>query len=141
MVYVAPDHRQDKGQAVPAKAKAPPQNLFNIYTQGKDAEALNQFVKQHTGFDVRLRPRLGMTWLLVTRLLTAVLVPVLQFEIYRSKTFLYVLAATFLALLVLAAKLVLDHIDFVLAKLRRKQLWMTVSLVRHCFDKGPWAED
>lgn len=60
IVYVAPDHAQDKGHAVPSKAKAPPQNVFNIYTQGKDAESLNQFVKQHTGFDVRLScPVLG----------------------------------------------------------------------------------
>lgn len=54
----------------------------------------------------------------------------LQFEIQRSKAFLYVIAASLLALVVIVAKLVLDHIDFVLAKLRRKQLWMTVSLVR-----------
>lgn len=53
-----------------------------------------------------------------------------QFEIQRSKTFLYVIVATFLATLVLVAKLVLDHLDTVLTKLRRKQLWMTVSLVR-----------
>lgn len=53
IVYVAPDHSQDKGNAVPSKAKVDPQKVFNIYTQGKEAEAINQFVKQHTGFDVR----------------------------------------------------------------------------------------
>lgn len=53
VVYVAPDHSEDKGNAVPRKAQVAPQNVFNIYTQGKDAESLNQFVRQHTGFDVR----------------------------------------------------------------------------------------
>jgi hypothetical protein len=34
------------------------------------------------------------------------------------------------ALLLILAKIVLSNLDKVLAKLRRKRLWMTVSLVR-----------
>jgi hypothetical protein len=101
-VYVAPDRSLDAGERLPKKAKVEPQNLYNVYSQGKEAEAMQTFVKQRTGFD---------------------------FAIQRSKTFLYVLLAAALLVMIVTAKLVLDHLDFVLAKLRRKQLWMTVSLL------------
>ncbi|RLN55888.1 hypothetical protein BBJ28_00019825 [Nothophytophthora sp. Chile5] len=90
------------GDSVPAKAKVPPQNLYNVYSQGKEAESMSTFVKQRTGFDIAIQ---------------------------RSKTFLYVLVAVFLVAMAVIAKVVLSNLDFVLAKLRRKQLWMTVSLL------------
>ncbi|KAG2764103.1 hypothetical protein PC129_g4821 [Phytophthora cactorum] len=102
VVYVAPDRSIDAGDRMPKKAKVEPQNLYNVYSQGKEAEAMATFVKQRTGF---------------------------EFAIQRSKTFLYVLLVVALASTALTAKLVLSHLDFVLAKLRRKQLWMTVSLL------------
>ncbi|KAG7384820.1 tumor suppressor candidate 3 [Phytophthora pseudosyringae] len=102
VVYVAPDRSLDAGDRMPKKTKPAPQNLYNVYSQGKDAEAMATFVKQRTGF---------------------------EFAIQRSKTVLYVLVAMALASTAATAKLVLAHLDFVLAKLRRKQLWMTVSLL------------
>ncbi|RLN02662.1 hypothetical protein BBJ28_00008743 [Nothophytophthora sp. Chile5] len=102
VVYIAPDRSEDSGDSVPAKAKVPPQNLYNVYSQGKEAESMSTFVKQRTGFDIAIQ---------------------------RSKTFLYVLVAVFLVAMVVIAKVVLSNLDFVLAKLRRKQLWMTVSLL------------
>ncbi|POM79011.1 Dolichyl-diphosphooligosaccharide-protein glycotransferase [Phytophthora palmivora] len=102
VVYVAPDRTIDAGERLPKKAKVEPQNLYNVYSQGKEAEAMATFVKQRTGF---------------------------EFVIQRSKTFLYVLLVVALVSTAVTAKLVLDNLDFVLAKLRRKQLWMTVSLL------------
>ncbi|KAE8896004.1 hypothetical protein PF005_g10048 [Phytophthora fragariae] len=102
VVYVAPDRSLDAGERVPKKANVEPQHLYNVYSQGKEAEAMAAFVKQRTGFD---------------------------FVVQRSKTFLYVLLALALGSTAVTAKLVLTHLDLVLAKLRRKQLWMTVSLL------------
>ncbi|KAL3660787.1 hypothetical protein V7S43_014189 [Phytophthora oleae] len=102
VVYVAPDRSIDSGERMPKKAKVEPHNLYNVYSQGKEAEAMATFIKQRTGF---------------------------EFTIQRSKTFLYVLIVMVLASTALTAKLVLSHLDFVMAKLRRKQLWMTVSLL------------
>lgn len=102
VVYVAPDRTIDAGGRMPKKAKVDPQHVYNVYSQGKDAEALASFIKQRTGF---------------------------AFEIQRSKTFLYVLVVVALAVTAVTANLVLTHLDFVLAKLRRKQLWMMVSLL------------
>ncbi|RLN51812.1 hypothetical protein BBJ29_006548 [Phytophthora kernoviae] len=102
VVYVAPDRSVDGGEKMPHKTKVPPQNLYNVYSQGKEAEAMSTFVKSRTGFDI---------------------------VIQRSKVFLYMLLAIALGSTAVTAKLVLTHLDFVLSKLRRKQLWMTVSLL------------
>ncbi|KAH7489002.1 hypothetical protein KRP22_012201 [Phytophthora ramorum] len=102
VVYVAPDRSQDAGERMPKKTKVDPQNLYNVYSQGKEAEAMATFVKHRTGF---------------------------EFAIQRSKTYLYVLLVAALASTGVTAKLVLAHLDVVLAKLCRKQLWMTVSLL------------
>lgn len=56
----------------------------------------------------------------------------LQFIVQRSKAFLYAALAGALVVLVVAAKIVLSNLDKLLDKLRRKRLWMTVSLVRSC---------
>ncbi|KAF4146264.1 OST3/OST6 transporter family [Phytophthora infestans] len=102
VVYVAPDRSIDAGDRMPKKSKVEPHNLYNVYSQGKEAESMATFVKQRTGF---------------------------EFAIHRSKTFLYVLLVVALASTAFTAKLVLSHLDYVMAKLRRKQLWMTVSLL------------
>ncbi|GMF36492.1 unnamed protein product [Phytophthora fragariaefolia] len=102
VVYIAPDRGLDAGERLPKKAAVEPHNLYNVYSQGKDAEAMAAFVKQRTGFDIAIQ---------------------------RSKAFVYVLLLSALLATALTAKLVLSHLDLVLAKLRRKQLWMTVSLL------------
>ncbi|CAI5741673.1 unnamed protein product [Hyaloperonospora brassicae] len=102
VVYVAPDSSQDTGAAAVAKEEVKPQDFYNAYTQGLAAEGMAVFVQQRTGF---------------------------EFTIIRSKVYLYVFVAVAIVGLVVAAKLVVDHLDFLLMKLRRKQLWMTVSLL------------
>uniref|UniRef100_M4C2F1 Uncharacterized protein n=1 Tax=Hyaloperonospora arabidopsidis (strain Emoy2) TaxID=559515 RepID=M4C2F1_HYAAE len=102
VVYVAPDANSDVGAALPTKEQVNPQYLYNVYTQGLQAEGMATFVHQRTGFEV---------------------------TVLRSKTYLYVLVAVASVGVAIAAKLALDHLDFLLMKLRRKQLWMTVSLL------------
>ncbi|CEG46334.1 magnesium transporter protein 1-like [Plasmopara halstedii] len=102
IVYVAPDRSFDAGEVMPKKFKVETQNFYNVHSQSSSADALALFVKQRTGFEIYVQ---------------------------RSKTTLYLFLVLALALAALIAKLVLAHLDLVLAKLRRKQLWMTVSLL------------
>lgn len=102
IVYVAPDRSDDTGKKSPTKVKVEDANLYNVYSGGKKAENINAFVKQKTGFD---------------------------FVIQRSKAFLYALVAAALVVFAVAAKIVLSNLDKLLVKLRRKRLWMTVSLL------------
>lgn len=53
-MYVGPDRSDDAGKKAPAKVKVPDADMYNVYSSGKKAEDVNAFVKQKTGFDVRL---------------------------------------------------------------------------------------
>ncbi|UIZ28950.1 hypothetical protein KXD40_007195 [Peronospora effusa] len=100
--YLEPNNSIDIGDKIPLKSTIEPQNIYNIFSQGITAESMAQFVQEQTGYEIKIQ---------------------------RSKTTLYMLLLVALVVAVLLAKLVLNHLDFVLAKLRRKQLWMTVSLL------------
>ncbi|DAZ98401.1 TPA: hypothetical protein N0F65_000115 [Lagenidium giganteum] len=102
IVYVGPDRSEDAGRRAPNKVTLDPQDTYNVYSQGKRAEDIVQYVKQKTGFN---------------------------FEIARSKAHLYAILAGVLVVLIVLAKIILSNIEKVLMKLRRKRLWMTVSLL------------
>ncbi|GLD95968.1 hypothetical protein PINS_up004646 [Pythium insidiosum] len=100
--YVGPDRNEDTGKRAPSKVTFPAEDMYNIYHLGKQAENIVGFVTQKTGAD---------------------------FVIQRSKAFLYGLIVVTLVSLLIIAKIVLANLDKVLARLRRKRLWMTVSLL------------
>lgn len=108
-----------------------------MYSSGKKAEDINTFVKQKTGFDVR-SPLLFVCGgasacsRFAHTVCACVWTMFLQFVVLRSKAFLYALLAAAVVLLAVAAKIILSNLDTLLDKLRRKRLWMTVSLVREC---------
>uniref|UniRef100_K3W587 Thioredoxin domain-containing protein n=1 Tax=Globisporangium ultimum (strain ATCC 200006 / CBS 805.95 / DAOM BR144) TaxID=431595 RepID=K3W587_GLOUD len=102
VVYIGPDRTEDTGKRSPSKVQLSDSDLYNVYSGGKKAESINAFVKQKTGFD---------------------------FVIERSKAFLYAIIAVSLVVIVISGKIILSNLDVLLAKLRRKRLWMTVSLL------------
>ncbi|CAI5709383.1 unnamed protein product [Peronospora destructor] len=102
VLYLEPNNSIDTGDKIPKKSTIDPRNLYNIFSQGIKAESMALFVQEQTGYELKIE---------------------------RPKTTLYMLLIATLVVVVLLGKLILDHLDFVLAKLRRKQLWMTVSLL------------
>ncbi|CAH0477947.1 unnamed protein product [Peronospora belbahrii] len=102
IMYIGPDRSIDSGNKISKKQIMELAKVYDIFTNGMEAENIAMFVKHQTGFEITIQ---------------------------RSKIHLYVVAILVLVATVLMAKLVLAHFDVVLTKLRRKQLWMTVSLL------------
>ncbi|TMW67928.1 hypothetical protein Poli38472_007600 [Pythium oligandrum] len=100
--YIGPDRTEDTGKRAPSKVEIPTHDMYNVYQDGKQAESIIKFVKQKTGF---------------------------EFEIQRSKAFLYAVVGAVLSVFLISVKIILSNLNLVLDKLRRRRLWMTVSLL------------
>ncbi|KAF0722649.1 hypothetical protein Ae201684P_004532 [Aphanomyces euteiches] len=85
-----------------AKIELPASQVFNIYTQGKSAESFLSFVRSKTG---------------------------VQAEIVRSKVIAYITVGGSVLLFTLIVYAIATNFQAVLNRIRRKQLWLIISLL------------
>lgn len=103
-------------------------DMLSFGTSGRPADDLREFVARKTGFEVR--DSSGLTSHSSSTLYQIVLL--------ESKTTLYMLVASGLAVIFVVGFIAARNTDFILSRIRRKALWMTVSLVcvvsgAHCW--------
>ncbi|OQR98851.1 hypothetical protein ACHHYP_07731 [Achlya hypogyna] len=102
LVYVGPDRSEDKGKKLPTKIELPANQIYSVYTQGKSAEAMMNYIKEKTGVDA---------------------------PVQRSKAFAYTVAFSVLFVLGLIAHSVWSNLELVLNRLRRKRVWLAISFL------------
>lgn len=126
--YIAPNLDEDTNEALPKKMEIRKRDMLSFGTSGRRADDLREFVARKTGFEVRESS--GLTSHSSSTLYQIVLL--------ESKTTLYMLVASGLAVIFVVGFIAARNTDFILSRIRRKALWMTVSLVcvvsgAHCW--------
>ncbi|OQR93275.1 hypothetical protein THRCLA_08488 [Thraustotheca clavata] len=102
LIYIGPDRTEDAGKNLPTKIELPANQIYSVYTQGKSADAMINYVKDKTGVDA---------------------------AVIRSKLFAYAIAASVMLILGLIVRSVYTNFDLVMNRLRRKRVWLAISFL------------